>query len=240
MCGVENAHIGTISSQWNDETEKPRIRAIKAALSESGSSYSQAHIEVLHKGVVHYCYPAEVCLAVLEYYAFDAGQNLQPKARKNFRLLAGSKLSDMIYSQVGYDPDGNITEPLRKWFERIELNHQSAGDGYFCIFNESHTVIYELIMAGAPIGESMVPDISMGTHWARYWEEFNLDERFGEKKSFPIVIQMITRKRSQILKVPIATLSMHLENFAGGLMMFTSARKNSPSTSKDKRKYHHL
>lgn len=185
MCGVENAHIGTISSQWNDETEKPRIRAIKAALSESGSSYSQAHIEVLHKGVVHYCYPAEVCLAVLEYYAFDAGQNLQPKARKNFRLLAGSKLSDMIYSQVGYDPDGNITEPLRKWFERIELNHQSAGDGYFCIFNESHTVIYELIMAGAPIGESMVPDISMGTHWARYWEEFNLDERFGEKKKFP-------------------------------------------------------
>ena len=185
MCGVENAHIGTISSQWNDETEKPRIRAIKKALSDSGTIYSQAHIEVLHNGVAHYCYPAEVCLAVLEYYAFDAGQNLQPEARKNFKLLAGSKLSDMIYSQVGYDPSGRITEPLRKWLERIELNHQSAGDGYFCIFNESHTVIYELIMAGAPIGERMVPDGSMGTHWAKYWDAHNLDKRFGEMKKFP-------------------------------------------------------
>lgn len=68
----------------------------------------------------------------------------------------------MIYSQVGYDPTGTAAEPLRKWHERIELTHQSAPSGYFSIFNEAHTVIYELIMAGANIGEKMVPDISIG------------------------------------------------------------------------------
>lgn len=185
LCGVQNAHIGTISSQWGDEVEKPRIRAIKSILEESDQSLPTAHVEVVHKGTVHYCYPAEVCLAVLEYYAFDAGANCQPEARRNFRILAGSKLREMIYSQVGYDPSGTVAEPLRKWHERIELNHQSAPSGYFSIFNEAHTVIYELIMAGADIGEKMVPDISIGQHWARYWDENDLGAKFGNREKFP-------------------------------------------------------
>lgn len=185
LCGVQNAHIGTISSQWGDEPPKPRIATIKGILGDIGIEFQSAHIEVLHKGVVHYCYPAEVSIAVLEYYAMDAGSNVQPEARKNFRILAGSKLRDMIYSQVGYDPTGTISEPLRKWHERIELNHQSAPSGYFSIFNEAHTVIYELIMAGAQIGEKMVPDISIGQHWAKYWDANDLGARFGDREKFP-------------------------------------------------------
>lgn len=185
LCGVQNAHIGTISSQWDEALQKPRITTIKGILSEAGSQISYPHIEVLHKGTVHYCYPAEICLAVLEYYALDAGSNVRPEARKNFRLLAGSKLKELIYSQVGYDPSGSISEPLRKWHERIELNHQSAPNGYFSIFNEAHTVIYELIMAGANIGEKMVPDISIGQHWAKYWDANDLGARFGDREKFP-------------------------------------------------------
>ena len=185
LCGVQNAHIGTISSQWKESVQKPRISTIKGILLEAGADFAQPHIEVPHKGVVHFCYPAEICLAVLEYYALDAGSNVRPEARKNFRLLAGSKLKEMIYSQVGYDPTGGIAEPLRKWHERIELNHQSAPSGYFSIFNEAHTVIYELIMAGAEIGEKMVPDISIGQHWAKYWDANDLESRFGDREKFP-------------------------------------------------------
>lgn len=185
LCGVQNAHIGTISSQWDDEPKKPRIATIQGILYEAGAEPMRPHIEVVHKGVVHYCYPAEVCLAVLEYYALDAGANVRPEARKNFRLLAGSKLKELIYSQVGYDPTGGAAEPLRKWHERIELNHQSAPEGYFSIFNEAHTVIYELIMAGAEIGEKMVPDISIGIHWAKHWDANGLREKYGDRAKFP-------------------------------------------------------
>jgi hypothetical protein len=104
LCGVQNAHIGTISSQWHDDDEKPRIKSIKGILEKAGASTQIAHIEIVHAGKANYCYPAEVCLAVLEYYAFDAGANCQPEARDNFRLLAGSKLRELIYCQVGYDP----------------------------------------------------------------------------------------------------------------------------------------
>jgi len=183
LCGVKNAHIGTISTQWNED--KPRIKSIQETLAKDGLKATAPHVEIVHKNVKNLCYPAEICLAVLGYYAFDAGANCQPEARDNFRILAGSALREMIYSQVGYHPAGHISEPLRKWHERIELNHQSAPRGYFSIFNEAHTVIYELIMAGAQIGEKVVPDISVGQHWAKHWDAKGLDVRFGDRKKFP-------------------------------------------------------
>ena len=36
LCGVQNAHIGTISSQWDEADPKPRIKAIKSILSKIG------------------------------------------------------------------------------------------------------------------------------------------------------------------------------------------------------------
>ena len=34
LCGVQNAHIGTISTQWAEEDQKPRVVAIKAILTK--------------------------------------------------------------------------------------------------------------------------------------------------------------------------------------------------------------
>jgi hypothetical protein len=143
LCGVQNAHIGTISSQWNELELKPRIKTIQTTLASAGWHASRAHVEIIHAGRTHFCYPAEICLAVLEYYAFDAGANCQPEARSNFRMLAGSKLREMIFNQVGYDPSG--LQKFKKWHDRIALNYQSAPRGFFHVFNEAHTVVYEMI-----------------------------------------------------------------------------------------------
>jgi hypothetical protein len=183
LCGVQNAHIGTISNQWNDGEDRPRIKAVKAILAKAGLSAVAAHIEIVHAGKIHYCYPAEICLAVLEYYAFDAGMNCKPEARDNFRLLAGSKLRDLIYSQVGYDPSG--AKKFQKWHDRIALNYQSAPKGYFHVFNEAHTIVYEMIMAGAPVGEKIVVDISIGQHWSKYWCDNDLGSHFGQRVKYP-------------------------------------------------------
>lgn len=185
LCGVMNAHIGTISSQWNEPEEKPRIKVIKGILSKVGLTSPAAHVEVVFKGTTHFCYPAEVCLAILEYYAFDAGQNCQEKARENFRLLAGSKLREMIYSQVGYDPGGAKNDRFAKWHERIALNHQSAPKGYFSVFNEAHTIIYQLIMAGAEINEHFVVDISIGQCWAKHWTDNGIEAEHGARQKWP-------------------------------------------------------
>ena len=183
LCGVQNAHIGTISSQWSEVEQKQRIKSIKAVLLKAGYTASAAHIEIVHAGRLNYCYPAEVCLAVLEYYAFDAGSNCQQEARDNFRLLAGSKLRELIYRQVGYDPTGS--KRFDKWHERIALNYQSAPRGFFHVFNEAHTMIYEMIVAGVDLGEKMVVDISIGQHWAKHWTDNGLTDQFGERSKYP-------------------------------------------------------
>jgi hypothetical protein len=120
---------------------------------------------------------------VLEYYAFDAGANCQVEARDNFRTLAGSKLREMIYNQVGYDPSG--TKRFAKWHERIALNYQSAPKGYFHVFNEAHTIVYEMILAGAPIGEKVVVDISIGQHWSKFWADNGMCGTYGARKRYP-------------------------------------------------------
>ena len=184
LVGIENLHIRTISREWNEQTPKPRIAAIKRIFAKRGIQVPSAHIETSDGSRTIHAFPDAVCLAVLEYYAFDAASPRE-SARDNFRILAGKALQDLIYSQVGYDPTGMSTEPLRKWHERIALNFQSAPRGFFNIFNEAHTVIYELIMAGANVGESVVPDISIGSHWGRHWDENDLGGSFGGRTKFP-------------------------------------------------------
>lgn len=184
LIDMENLHVRTISLDWNEDPPKPRIAGIKSLLEKRGIDAPEAHIEVKDGNTVIHAFPDYICLAVLEYYAFDAPRPREA-ARDNYRILAGQALRELIYSQVGYDPSGAINEPLRKWHERIALNHQSAPRGYFSIFNEAHTVIYELIMAGADIGEKVVPDISIGSHWAKYWDANELGKKYGNREKFP-------------------------------------------------------
>ena len=59
LCGVQNAHIGTISRDW--QTDKPRILAIKARVAKRPES---AHRELLWAGHRQYGYEAAVCEAL--------------------------------------------------------------------------------------------------------------------------------------------------------------------------------
>lgn len=183
LCGVQNAHIGTISADWNEDIQKPRIAAIKDLLASRGVSVDSPHIECKRGGRTIYAYPDTVCLAILEYYAFEAGANTKEEAVQNFRTLAGQALRDFIYTQVGYDPTGQ--NRFDKWHERIALNYQSAPKGYFHVFNEAHSLIYELILAGAEIGEKFVVDISIGSHWSKHWVDNNLGAEFGDRQKYP-------------------------------------------------------
>jgi hypothetical protein len=182
LVGIENLHIRTIGQEWNDPNPKPRTEEIKRLLAKRGIAVPSAYIETTDGERPIHAFPEPVCLAVLEYYAFDAAKPRET-ARDNYRILAGKALRDLIYSQVGYDPTGQ--DRFKNWHDRIALNYQSAPKGYFHVFNEAHTIIYELIQAGAQIGEKFVVDISIGQHWGKYWTDNDLASRFGERCTYP-------------------------------------------------------
>lgn len=180
LCGVENAHIGTISAQWNEFPEKPRITKIKELLASRGFFAESPHIEASDGKQVQFAYPDSVCLAVLEYYAFEAGANCKESARSNFRLLAGKALQDFIYAQVGYDPNHNLPEKWRNFHDRVSLTYNAVPSGYFGVFKEIADMIVTLGQSGLHIDSSFVPDISVGIAWAKHWDDNNLSQLFGE------------------------------------------------------------
>jgi len=61
LCGVENAHIETISSQWNEADQKPRIKAIKELLNSRGVSIEVPHLVLMVDGKPMFAYPDKAC-----------------------------------------------------------------------------------------------------------------------------------------------------------------------------------
>jgi hypothetical protein len=125
-----------------------------------------------------------VCLAILEYYAWDAQQGDREQARKNFRTLAGKALHDFIYTQVGYDPSHQIPEHWRVFHDRLSLTHNSVPVGYFCIFKEIADMVMHLGQNGLHIDSSFVPDISVGSIWSKYWTDNKLNDAYGVRIKF--------------------------------------------------------
>jgi len=91
LCGVQNAHIGTISRGWT--TNKPRILAIRARLAQSRA---EAHRVMIFEGRRLYCYDVEVAKAVMGYYAQDAGSHAQDEAKRNRARFKGDRLAGFI------------------------------------------------------------------------------------------------------------------------------------------------
>lgn len=184
LCGVENAHIGTISSQWHDSIAKPRINKIRDILSRNGHELHSAHIEVRIGGRSAYAYGEEISLAVIEYYAFDAGQFCQEEARDNFRVLARKGFRDAIYESVGYKPAADLSDRWRAFHDRVSLVYDSAPEGFFSIFKESAEVTVTLGQSGIHSDESIIPDISIGQCWSRFWTDNDLSTKYGERLEY--------------------------------------------------------
>lgn len=182
LCGVENAHIGTISRDWNRTPPTPRVAKIRAILADrNGENLKSAHIKVPGKSGEVFAYPDSVCLAILEWYAFEAGPQLQPEALKNFRRLAGQKLRELIYREVGYKPEADIPLAVQQFLDRVTANHEAVPIGYFSVFKELASLIMTLIRAGANFGPEFVPDISVGQHWSKHWTFHHLEVKFGRR-----------------------------------------------------------
>lgn len=181
LCGVQNAHIGTISSQWHEPVPKPRINKIRDILSRNGHSFSTAHIEIKLGGRKIFAYTEEVSLAVIEYYAFDAGQYCQTEARDNFRILAKKGFSDAIYESVGYKRGDSFNQLWKPFHDRVSLTYDSAPDGYFSVFKESAEVSVALGESGIYMSDKLIPDISIGQAWSTFWQTNNFDNSYGKR-----------------------------------------------------------
>lgn len=184
LCGVAHSVVQTVSLEWDKGLSFPRAQNIREIIDSHGGGFPTPYIEIKTRSGAFYAYPDTVCLALLEYYSFDAGTNVRDEAKKNYRLLAGKALREFIYTQVGYDPRNAVPEAWRQFHDRVSLTYNSVPQGFFGVFKEIADMIVTLGQAGLHIDDKFVPDISVGMAWGKHWKDSQLDERFGNRSKF--------------------------------------------------------
>jgi hypothetical protein len=183
MCGVDHMALLRLANNWSEERAKPRGAMILDLLQKQGHNGSSLNTQAA-AGVETHVYTDAVCMAILEYYAFEATQGSNEIAQRNYRVLARHSFRSFIYEKCGYDPDKHIPHSWRDFHERLLINDQLPV-GYFSVFREIADLVVHMIKAGCPFDDHTVPDISVGIAWGRYWEDQLLNTIYGPRKKFP-------------------------------------------------------
>ena len=184
MCGTPHSVLSRLISGWSDEQFKPRGRRINDTLISQGYVGKPLALRAMHNGVEVLAFPDVVCMAILEYYAFDAGSDSNAVALTNYRLLARSSFRSFIYTQVGHDPSSSVPNVWRQFHDRVSLTYNAVPAGYFGIFKEMADMVVTLGQAGIHINAGFVPDISVGQSWSAHWRKNNFDHTFSPRIKF--------------------------------------------------------
>ncbi len=185
LSGAPRKEIFDITQEWEEHYDdtvltKGRISFIREYLFRNGFTERKLYIETKKDGSVHYAYPDIVCMAVLEYYAFET-KAPNKEAITAYRRLATFGLQKFIYDALGYTP----ADPWKMYHARVSLLQDSAPPGYFIVFHEIAPMIVDLINQGLAVNDHTVPDGSVGAHWARHWEEKGFDMKLGFRHKYP-------------------------------------------------------
>lgn len=183
LCGIDSSRISEMGASWSSDPPSTMTVKVKELLDARGIAMDHPYIEIKQRSGIVHAYPDSVCLAVLEFYAFEA-KTIRDEARKNFRILAGGALREFICTQVGYDPSHSIPDEWRQFHDRISLTYDSVPKGYYGIFKEMADIILTLGQAGLHIDHTFVPDISAGKVWGNYWTENDFDKKYGARIKF--------------------------------------------------------
>lgn len=158
---------------------KGRASFFRDRLYADGYDEPEMFIEITKNGSPHYAYPDVVCMAFLEYFAFEARKTTEA-AQRSYRRLARFGLEKFIYQALGYKP----LDPWALHNSRISLLKDSVPVGYFSVFKESSGLIVDLIANGLPVNSHTIPDGSVGVAWGPYWTNNKLGEEYGDRISY--------------------------------------------------------
>lgn len=186
MCGIDHKTLFEFTSNWKEERTKRRGSAINRLLLAQGFTGDALYLRVPIRGQEAHAYVDAVCMAILEYYAFESPKESNKTAVDNFRLLARFSFREYIYNRCGYDPNGYIPVSWQNFQQRVALN-ATIPVRFFSVFCEMANIVVQMIQSGCPIDDHTVPDISVGIAWAKHWDASGFETAYGKRIMYPHV-----------------------------------------------------
>ncbi len=183
ISGQSPSVIGKLSRDWASERHKPRGRKINSLLALHGYSGDAILLGVEIAGKPVHVLPDAVCMAILEYYAFEADSSTRHIAQESYRLLARHSLRRFIYGHVGYEPRGQFSDTWKHFHDRMVLN--PVPSGYFGLLREIADILVPAMELGLALGPRTMPDISVGLAWGKFWTDGDLDDVYGPRLKHP-------------------------------------------------------
>lgn len=180
--GVPSSTLFEISREWEAAmnggvfARQSRIAFFQHYLRENGYTHPHLYIEITRKGTPYYACPDLVCMAFLEYFAFETLKN-NATAVENYRNFARLGFHEFVYSALGYTPPD-------KWkylHDRISFQNESLLEGYFIVFSEVTGMIVDLINADLFVSEKAIPAIDVEKNWADHWAKSYFDDVYGAR-----------------------------------------------------------
>jgi len=179
LCAVDRKTISELASEYSQNISRPRVDWVRQKLATFGYSEPTLYLKAMNMGIEVNAYVPQVCVAILEYYAFNVS-NPNPNVTNFYRSLVGVSFQEMIYRAVGYDPRQSLPIVWQQYTDRVSILADSVPDGYFSIFKETAGLLVDLINNGVPVGPSIMPDGSVGIGWAGHWNKIDGDSKFGQ------------------------------------------------------------
>ena len=181
MAGVSRKVISDITQEWAAKIGSPVIGKgrndfLKDYLFSNGYDEPSLYLNILKEGSVTFAYPDIVCMAILEYYAFEA-QNPSTAAISSYRSLARYGVQKFIYDALQYVPP----DKWRYFNDRVSILKDSAPPEHFILFNETIGLAVDLINADLSVNDKTLPDVSVGIAWGKFWSDNRLDETYGRR-----------------------------------------------------------
>lgn len=180
MCGISRQGLHKLAINWTNEQTKTRGEHIFQLLKDSDFHEEVLYLKSEYNGIETNAYTEPVCLALLEYYAFITKPPKQ-EAIDAFRFLAKKTFRTFIYDAVGYAPSQTKLDSWKHFHDRVDMTLDAVPIGYFSVFREISSMIVPMIKAGIIISDKMVPDISVGLTWSKFWKAENFSKKCGER-----------------------------------------------------------
>ena len=179
MCGIDRKVLNRLASNWLEERHRPRGTKINELLLAARYTEDALFLRSENNGSPINAYSEPVCLALLEYYAFIADEPRQ-QAIEAFRSLARTTFRAFIYEAVGYSPEHRAIDSWKHFHDRVDMTLDAVPVGYFSVFREIASLIVPMIRANVIISDKVVPDISVGKAWSKFWRDNDL-QKYGER-----------------------------------------------------------